>query len=105
MTLLNGWKSAQTPYGTGGFSYAVKGRVVYLSGGIKLPSGTNDLCALLPAAARPAHVPYITVDASSGTVGTLRIQPNGDVFASSPSTPSESRTLTSLGAVSYPRNS
>ena len=105
VTMLNGWQSAQHPFGTGGFSYAIIGGVVHLSGAIKLPSGTNNLCALLPPAARPAHVLYITVFTSSDTAGTLRILPNGDVFADSSPDASASRTLTSLAAISYPRNS
>lgn len=105
VTLLNGWQSAQHSFGTGGFSYAIIGGVVHLSGAIKLPSGTSDLCALLPAAARPAHVLYITVFTSSDTVGTLRIMPSGNVFADSFTYAPASRTLTSLAAISYPRNS
>lgn len=105
LPMLSGWQSAQHSLATGGFSYAVTGGVVYLSGAVKLPSGTNDLCALLPAAIRPAHVLYITVFTSSDSVGTLRIEPNGDVFASSFPDAAASRTLTSLAAISYPRNS
>jgi hypothetical protein len=105
ITLLNGWKSAQTPFNVGGFSYAIEGGVVYLSGGVKLASGTNNLCAQLPPAARPAHVLYITVYTSLSDASTLRILRNGDVFVSSSPDASASRTLTSLSTVSFPRNS
>ncbi len=103
--MLHGWRSAQNPSGTGGFSYAVISGVVHLSGAIKLPTGTSNLCALLPPAARPAHVQYMTVFTFSDEVGTLRILPNGNVFATSLPSALASRTLTSLAAISYPRNS
>jgi hypothetical protein len=103
--MLHGWQSAQKPSGTGGFSYTVIAGVVHLSGAIKLPSGTSELCALLPPAARPAHVLYLTVFTFSDEIGTLRILPNGNVFASSLPSVLASRTLTSLAAISYPRNS
>jgi hypothetical protein len=105
LTLLNGWKSAETPYGAGTFSYAVKDGIVYLSGGVKQPSGTSNVVAVLPKAARPAHVLYITVFTSSVTPGTLVIRPDGTVSVSSPTDPSAARTLTSLAAISYPHNS
>jgi hypothetical protein len=105
VTMLHGWQSAQKPSGTGGFSYTVIAGVVHLSGAIKLPSGTSELCALLPPAARPAHVLYLTVFTFSDEIGTLRILPNGNVFASSLPSVLASRTLTSLAAISYPRNS
>jgi hypothetical protein len=105
LTLLHGWKSGQTPYATGTFSYVVKNGIVYLAGGIKQPTGTNSLVTVLPKAARPAHVLYITVLTSSLTVGTLQIRPNGNVSVTSPADPSAARTLTPLGAISYPHNS
>jgi hypothetical protein len=105
VTLLNGWKSGQTPFGTGTFSYAIKGGIVYLSGGIKQPSGSNGLVAVLPKAARPTHNLWITVYTSSATVGTLHIRPNGQVIVGSAADPSAARTITSLGAISYPHNS
>jgi hypothetical protein len=58
VTLLNGWKSAQTPSDTDDLTYAIKGGVVYLSGGIKLPSGTNSRCAArLAPHPRPSGAP------------------------------------------------
>ncbi len=105
LTLLNGWKSGQTPYGTGPFSYAIKGGIVYLSGGIKQPSGSNGLVAVLPIAARPTHNLWITVFTSSSTVGTLHIRPNGQVIVGSALDPTAPRTITSLAAISYPHNS
>ena len=47
----------------------------------------------------------MTVFTFSDEVGTLRILPNGDVFATSLPSALASRTLTSLAAISYPRNS
>src|SRR5258706_94750 len=105
LTLLNGWKSGDTPFGTGPFSYAIKGGIVYLSGGIKQPSGTNGLVAILPTAARPTHNLWITVYTSSSTAGTLHIRPNGQVIVGTALDPSAARTITSLGAIPYPHHS
>jgi hypothetical protein len=105
LRLLNGWRSGQKPFGAGAFSYAIKNGIVYLSGGIKQPTGTNGLVAVLPKAARPTHNLWITVYTSSSTVGTLHIRPNGQVLVSSALDPTAPRTLTSLAAISYPHNS
>jgi hypothetical protein len=104
LTLLNGWKSAQLPYHAGTFRYAVKNGIVYLSGGVKQPSGTNGLVAVLPKAARPTHDLWLTVYAA-GSVGKVHIRPNGQVIVGSNLDPNASRVLTSLAAISYPRNS
>lgn len=105
VSLVNGWKSAQSQYGTGGLSYAVEGGIVYLSGSMTRPSGTSELCAKLPLAARPAHVLYITVYTRSDYAGTMRIMPDGRVFVSSAVDPTASPGFTSAAAISYPRNS
>jgi len=105
VTLLNGWKSAQQPYSTAPFSYAVKDGIVYLSGAVKRPSGTSNVIAILPKAARPGHVLYISAYAAYGAPGALVIRPSGRVSISSPTDPSGARTLTSLAAISYPKNS
>ncbi len=105
LRLLNGWKSGDKPYGAGAFGYVIKNGIVYLCGGLKQPSGTNGLVAVLPKAARPAHNLWITVYTSSITVGTLHIRPNGQVIVGSGGDPSAARTFTSLAAISYPRNS
>ena len=97
LTLLNGWHSEQSTYQSGDPSYTVKGGVVYLSGSLAT-SGTSDQFAVLPRAARPAHVEYITVYTFTGTHGTLELDPNGAALAYSGLTTS----FTSLAGVSYP---
>jgi hypothetical protein len=105
LTLLNGWKSAQKPFSAGAFSYAVKNGIVYLSGGVKQPTGTNGLVAVLPKAARPTHNLWLTVYTSSDTPGKLYIRRNGQVIVGCNLDPNAPRVLTSLAAISYPRNS
>jgi hypothetical protein len=97
LTLLNGWHSEQSVYQSGDPSYTVRGGVVYLSGSLAT-SGTSDQFAVLPRAARPAHVEYITVYTFVGTFGTLELDPDGAALAYSGSTTS----FTSLAGVSYP---
>jgi hypothetical protein len=105
VTLLNGWKSAQQVYSTAPFSYAVKDGIVYLSGAVRRASGTSNVIAVLPKAARPAHVLYISAYTAFATPGALVIRPNGRVSITSPTDPSGAPTLTSLAAISYPKNS
>jgi hypothetical protein len=103
LTLINGWKSDEGIFSTGDPSYSIIGGVIHLSGSLHQPSGTNPLFAVLPRAARPAHLLYVTIGTSTG-VGTLRIEPNGDMVASG-SPPADAQVFTSLAAVSYPRTS
>lgn len=101
LTLLDGWKSSQGVYDTGNPSYAISGGVVYLSGSIHQASGTDNVFAILPAAARPTRWLYLTVYTYFGTSGTLLIRPGGAMSAYS--TPSGNATgYTSLAAVSFP---
>src|SRR5215469_5843377 len=81
LRLLNGWKSAESIWGTGDPAYAVSHGVVYLSGSAFQASGSNAALAVLPKIARPASWQYITVYTFGGTSGFLRIQPNGVVSA------------------------
>jgi hypothetical protein len=104
LTLLNGWQSGQQQFTTGDPAYAIIGGVVYLSGALHRPSGTNTQFALLPKAARPAHVLYLTTH-NIGQVGTVRIEPDGRVFAYSVPDPGSAPQFTSLAAISYPHNS
>lgn len=98
LTLIHGWKSSQSSRNSGDPSYTVRGGVVYLSGALHLPSGSNAEFAVLPKAARPANLEYIIVDTNGGTFGTLQIQPTGASFAYSGS----ATGFTSLAGVSYP---
>jgi hypothetical protein len=100
LPLINGWKSAQQ-YQTGDPAYTIKGGVVYLSGSLRQPAGSNRESAVLPKAARPTVKMYVRVFATGGAVGSLVIWPSGVMQASS-SPPSNAREFTSLAAISYP---
>ncbi|HEX9063538.1 MAG TPA: hypothetical protein VF843_00425 [Streptosporangiaceae bacterium] len=96
-SLRNGWHSEQSAWNSGDPSYSVSGGVVRLAGSLATP-GTNDEFAVLPKAARPSHVLYLTVYTFGGTFGTVQIDPNGVARAYSGSAAS----FTSLAGVSYP---
>ena len=107
LTLINGWYSAQPPYGTGDPSYSVKNGVVHLSGSLvqpPVPGGTQDF-AILPPAARPKYDLYIPTEVSPpdsfAAAGDIVISPDGRMFANSFPL-SESEAFTSLAGISYP---
>jgi hypothetical protein len=104
LSLLNGWQSSQSAYGTGDPSYTVTGGVVYLSGSVNQPSGTNAEFTVLPRAARPAHDLWIMTYTYSGAVGALEITTSGVVDAFNYSG-NAAQQYTSLSAISYPVNS
>ena len=57
LTLTNGWVSGQSQEpGDGISAWTVRNGVVYLTGSVMQTSGTNGEFAVLPSAARPAHV-------------------------------------------------
>jgi hypothetical protein len=99
---MNGWASgANLNTGYGRPSWAVRQGVVYLSGSVYQPTGTNPFLARLPPAARPASRMYITVYTNDSTTGYLTVYPTGLISAqSSPS--GNARTYTSLASVSFP---
>ena len=96
LTGLNGWHAGSAV--TGGPEYAVSGGVVYLSGSVA-SKGTNQLFAVLPPAARPGHVLYLTVYTRAGVPGTIRIDPGGNVLAVGGTA---GFAFTSLAGVSFP---
>ncbi len=100
LTMTNGWASAAY-VGTGAPRWAVKNGIVYLSGSMHQPSGTDDEFAVLPEAARPAHALYINVFTDGFTLGYILVEPDGDAFAGS-STYVNAQAYTSLAAISYP---
>jgi len=112
LRLLNGWRSDQGAWNSGNPSWAVKGGVVYLSGSLHQPSGTSGEFAVLPAAARPARILYLTVYTVNGTTGTLGIWPTGQMRVSSivprfsdakdHASLGASQDYTSLAGVSFP---
>jgi hypothetical protein len=101
---INGWQSGESQFGTGGPAWTVRNGVVYLSGSVFQASGNSDEFAVLPAAARPAKVLYITVYTVDGTQGYLIISPDGSIEATA-SPYSDAQGYTSLASVSYPAKS
>jgi len=98
LTLKYGWKSSQSPDGTGDPSYDISGGVVYLSGSLHQPSGSDQIFTFLPKAARPAHILYVAMYTKGGTTGELIIDPDGAIQAYG----ADSRFFTSLAGVSFP---
>ena len=81
LSLLNGWQRNTDP-GDAAPSYTVQGGMVYLAGGMHRTTDGRARFAILPKAARPAHLEYITVTTYAGgetalTPGTLKINPGG----------------------------
>jgi hypothetical protein len=101
LTPVKGWQSGQADFGTGSPAWTVQNGVVYLSGSVVQPSGTSGEFAVLPAAARPSRVLYITVYTLDDTQGFVTIYPDGVMYASA-SPYSNAQGYTSLAAVSYP---
>jgi hypothetical protein len=97
LSLRNGWQTSQSVYSNGDPAYRVADGVVYLTGSLDQPSGTNDEFAVLPAAARPARTLYLTVYTDAGT-GVLKISPNGVMLAYQ----GNAQTFTSLAGMSFP---
>jgi hypothetical protein len=101
LTPINGWQSGQTQYGTGSPAWTLQNGVVYLSGSVLQSSSTNGELAVLPAAARPSRVLYITVYTLGDTQGWLTIYPTGPVYATA-NPYSNAQGFTSLAGVSFP---
>lgn len=105
LTMASGWKSSQVPYNTGDPSYAVVGPIVYLSGSAHMAGATTALAAMLPPAARPAHVLDLQVYTFQDTFGSVGLipSPSGWVFAVS-TPPGNSETFTSFAGIAYPHS-
>jgi hypothetical protein len=104
LSLLNGWQSGQSAFGTGDPAYTVTGGVVHLSGSLHQPSGTGEEFTVLPPAARPAHDLWIMTYTADGAVGALEIMTDGEVDAFN-NTGNAAQQYTSLAAIAYPINS
>ena len=107
LTLINGWQSAQPPYGTGDPSYSVRNGVVHLSGSLLQPPAPGDTqdFAVLPPAAWPKYYLYIKTAVSPpdsiAAAGDIVISPDGRLYSDSFPV-SESEAFTSLAGISYP---
>lgn len=97
ITLQHGWFSEQGAFNSGDPAFTVRDGIVYLSGSMATTSG-RSIFAVLPKAARPQSVEYITVYTFGGTFGTLQINPNGTARAYAGS----ATQYTSLAGVSFP---
>lgn len=96
LKLLHGWTSGQSAFDSGAPGYAISGGIVRLSGSAR--SGSTNLLAVLPKAARQTHFMYLSVFTLGGNPGSLVIRPGGDVLAFG----TDAGKLTSLAAISYP---
>jgi hypothetical protein len=103
LTLINGWVSGQSQEpGDGIPAWTVRNGVVYLTGSVMQTGGDLGKFAVLPSAARPSRVLYMTVDvAGHGTSGWIIIYPNGAMYATA-NTYSDAQGFTGLAGISYP---
>ena len=83
LSLMNGWQSSESIYGTGDPSWARHNGIVYLAGSLHQASGSSTEFAVLPPAARPEHLIYVTVYTFGDTTGRIDIFPNGAIEARS----------------------
>ena len=72
--------------------------MVYLAGSAHQNTGTANLITVLPKAARPKHVMFLSIYNFDASVGVLIIEPNGDVMSDEPA----GRQFTSLAGISFP---
>jgi hypothetical protein len=105
LTLINGWVSSQSQYGTGDPAYWVSNGIVHLLGSLKQPSGTNGQFAVLPPAARPTHFLYIPIYTNNATFGWVGISSAGQISVANFNGNTPSQLFTSLATISYPVNS
>jgi hypothetical protein len=104
ITLVNGWHSEQSVYGTGDPAYCLDGDgMVYLSGSVAQTGNNSDVLGTLPASVRPAHVLYLAVYTLNFSQGVLRIDRDGTLQAyNGQSSATTSQGYTSLAGISYP---
>jgi hypothetical protein len=108
LTLINGWASEQSVYGTGDPRVSIQNGVVYLSGSLAQSTPGSAEFGVLPLADRPAHNLYITVYTNGSTTGTLYITSTGIMEAysgTSCGTGNTAQCFTSLATVSFPKSS
>jgi hypothetical protein len=78
--LRSGWHQGAASDMGGAPSYALRGGVVYLSGVLSDPSGSNIVAAVLPKVARPPQTTYMTIETNLWVPGVVEISPNGNLF-------------------------
>lgn len=108
LTLINGWVSENSVYGSGNPKVAIQNGIVYLKGSLAQPTPGNATFTVLPPQYRPTDNMYITVYTNGSTQGSLYISHSGIVEAFSNvscGSGDTSQCFTSLASVSYPVNS
>ena len=98
LSLVNGWQSAQSLYGTGDPEYCVDNGIVYLAGSLYQPVAGGEWFAVLPPQAAPASTSYFTVYTENGAAGVLRVEPGGYMYAYN----GVATGFTSLAGISFP---
>jgi hypothetical protein len=98
LTLLHGWQPGPSAWKTAAPASINVHGIVYLSGVMRHPHGSNPLFAVLPKGSRPSHVLWITVYTQDHTTGSLEVLPAGAMYAFG----SDSALYTSLNGVSFP---
>jgi len=97
--LVNGWHSQQSKWDSGDPAYCIPGDgMVYLSGSLAQSSGTDPEFAVLPRSGRPASTIFLSSYASGGTIGSVKIDIHGRMFAQLDA----ARDFTSLAGISFP---
>ena len=97
LSLVNGWKVDQSGSILDPPGYVVTGGVVRLTGTITQPTGSNPEFAVLPAAARPAHLDLIPVRMCASGDATLAVKPDGQMSV----TGATARDCSFLAGVSF----
>jgi hypothetical protein len=106
LTLINGWTSSQSQYGTGDPAYWVSNGIVHLLGSLKEdPSDHSAQFAVLPPAARPAHNQILWTYTNEGTFGFVQILPTGQIYVQNYGSESSAESYTSLANIVYPVSS
>jgi len=99
LSLVNGWHSGATAFGTGNPAVTVRSGIVYLAGSL-FTHGTVTLAAHLGTNARPRSVVYISVYEHGGLAGAVKITPSGSIYVHG----LNAATQTALDGISYPTN-
>lgn len=112
LPLLNGWKSAQSKYGTGDPSYSVIDGVVHMNGSLDgsqvatstLIGAVASTFAVLPQGARPDTCSAIGTYDYYGAAGTVQIESNGTLhsYTGQEIDGVAAKWYTSLAGVSFP---
>lgn len=101
LTLINGWASSESQWGSGDPAWTVRDGIVYLSGSAQLTTGTSTEVAVLPPAARPAKTQYLTVYTYANTSGIVDVFPDGRVYVNASSIHNP-ESFTSFAGLSFP---